>query len=190
MIVGVVDEGLRVIAGMLQEHSAPLDHLERKIGGELQRDERGNLIPSPGFCTQQEVGKHVDSYQQGLNDALRKAPHVILLGEIRDAETMQVAIQAALTAQEEAAGAVLAAAELAAEEAAVRAQAANDSAAAAEAASADLSQGIESLNDAISAMLSARDERESADAERAAADALREVAAARAAEAVAAPDCR
>lgn len=93
------------------------------------------------------------------------------------------AIQAALTAQEEAAGAVLAAAELAAQEAADRAQAANDSAAAAVAATADLGQGIESLTAAIGAMLSARDEREGADAERAAAEALREVASARAAEA-------
>lgn len=74
------------------------DPIEYRYSRFLPRpDERGNLIPSPGFCTQQEVGKHVDSYQQGLNDALRKAPHVILLGEIRDAETMQVAIQAAQT---------------------------------------------------------------------------------------------
>jgi len=93
------------------------------------------------------------------------------------------AVQAALTAQEEAAGAVLAAAELAAQEAADRATAANDSAAAAQAAAADLGQGIQSLTEAIGAMLSARDERESANAERAAADALREVASARAAEA-------
>lgn len=122
----------------------------------------------------------------GIRDGLLVALDRLLEAEERLLATQPLrdeAIQAALTAQEEAAGAVLAAAELAAEEAAVRAQAANDSAAAAEAASADLSQGIESLNDAISAMLSARDERESADAERAAADALREVAAARAAEA-------
>ncbi|HRQ88351.1 MAG TPA: ATPase, T2SS/T4P/T4SS family [Bacteroidia bacterium] len=62
-----------------------------------QRDEMGNPVPSPGFCTQQEVGKHVASYQQGLKDALRKAPHVILIGEIRDRETMEIAIEAAQT---------------------------------------------------------------------------------------------
>ncbi len=60
-------------------------------------DEQGHPIPSPGFCTQQEVGKHVSSYKQGLKDALRKAPHVILIGEIRDRETMEIAIEAAQT---------------------------------------------------------------------------------------------
>lgn len=60
-------------------------------------DANGNPIPSPGFCTQQEVGKHVASYKQGLKDALRKAPHVILIGEIRDRETMEIAIEAAQT---------------------------------------------------------------------------------------------
>lgn len=62
-----------------------------------QPDEQGHQIPSPGFCTQQEVGKHVGSYKQGLKDALRKAPHVILIGEIRDRETMEIAIEAAQT---------------------------------------------------------------------------------------------
>ncbi len=54
-------------------------------------------IPSPGFVTQQEVGKHLATYKQGLKDALRKAPHVILIGEIRDMETMEIAIEAAQT---------------------------------------------------------------------------------------------
>lgn len=54
-------------------------------------------IPSPGFVTQQEVGKHVKTYRQGLKDALRKAPHLILIGEIRDRETMDTAIEAAQT---------------------------------------------------------------------------------------------
>lgn len=54
-------------------------------------------IAAPGFCTQQEVGKHVNSYKQGLKDALRKAPHMILIGEIRDRETMDTAIEAAQT---------------------------------------------------------------------------------------------
>ncbi len=62
-----------------------------------QPDENGQPVPSPGFCTQQEVGKHVCTYKQGLKDALRKAPHVILIGEIRDRETMEIAIEAAQT---------------------------------------------------------------------------------------------
>lgn len=61
------------------------------------RDANDRLVPAPGFCTQQEVGKHVATYKQGLKDALRKAPHVILIGEIRDRETMEIAIEAAQT---------------------------------------------------------------------------------------------
>lgn len=57
----------------------------------------GRRVPAPGFVTQQEVGKHVKSYRQGLKDALRKAPHMILIGEIRDRETMDTAIEAAQT---------------------------------------------------------------------------------------------
>ncbi len=51
----------------------------------------------PGLVTQQEVGKHVMSYHQGLKDVLRKAPHVILLGEVRDRATMDTVIEAAQT---------------------------------------------------------------------------------------------
>jgi twitching motility protein PilT len=54
-------------------------------------------IPSPGFVTQQEVGKHTLSYQHGLKEALRKTPNVILLGEIRDRYTMETCIEAAQT---------------------------------------------------------------------------------------------
>ena len=60
-------------------------------------DGEAELVPSPGFVTQQEIGKHVATYHQGLKDALRKAPHVVLLGEIRDRQTMEIAIEAAQT---------------------------------------------------------------------------------------------
>lgn len=54
-------------------------------------------VAAPGFVTQQEIGKHVKSYHQGLKDVLRKAPHVILIGEVRDRDTMDVCIEAAQT---------------------------------------------------------------------------------------------
>jgi len=57
----------------------------------------GHRIPSPGIITQQEVGRDVHSYRQGLKDVLRKAPHVILLGEIRDREAMDTCMEAAQT---------------------------------------------------------------------------------------------
>lgn len=53
--------------------------------------------PTSSFVTQQEVGIHVNSYKQGLKDSLRKHPHIILLGEIRDAETMEICLEAVQT---------------------------------------------------------------------------------------------
>jgi twitching motility protein PilT len=57
----------------------------------------GALQPSPALVTQQEVGHHVRSFEQGLNDALRKKPDVILVGEIRTAETLRIALEAVET---------------------------------------------------------------------------------------------
>jgi twitching motility protein PilT len=57
----------------------------------------GGLGPSPALVTQQEVGHHVRSFEQGLNDALRKKPDIILVGEIRTAETLSIALEAVET---------------------------------------------------------------------------------------------
>lgn len=57
----------------------------------------GHRIPSPSIVTQQEVGRDLHSYRQGLKDVLRKAPHIILLGEIRDREAMETCMEAAQT---------------------------------------------------------------------------------------------
>jgi pilus retraction protein PilT len=57
----------------------------------------GIKMPSPSLVTQQEVGDHVRSYAHGLKDALRKKPDIILVGEVRDAETMQTVFDAAQT---------------------------------------------------------------------------------------------
>jgi twitching motility protein PilT len=60
-------------------------------------EDSGGLRPSPALVTQQEVGHHVRSFEQGLNDALRKKPDVILVGEIRTAETLRIALEAVET---------------------------------------------------------------------------------------------
>lgn len=46
---------------------------------------------------QREVGTHVDSFASGLRAALRESPDVILLGEMRDRETVALALTAAET---------------------------------------------------------------------------------------------
>ena len=47
--------------------------------------------------TQREVGTDTTSYMSGLRAALRQAPDVILLGEMRDFETIRTAMTAAET---------------------------------------------------------------------------------------------
>jgi len=46
------------------------------------------------LITQREVGIKVDSFEQGLEDALREKPDIIMVGEIRSKRTMQTALEA------------------------------------------------------------------------------------------------
>ncbi len=47
--------------------------------------------------TQREVGVDTDSFSSGLRAALRQDPDVIMIGEMRDAETIDIALKAAET---------------------------------------------------------------------------------------------
>jgi len=49
------------------------------------------------IITQREIGMDTESYEIALKNALRQAPDVILIGEIRDTETMEAAITFAET---------------------------------------------------------------------------------------------
>ena len=49
------------------------------------------------IITQREVGVDTDSWDAALKNTLRQAPDVILIGEIRDRETMEHAIAFAET---------------------------------------------------------------------------------------------
>lgn len=50
-----------------------------------------------GVINQREMGRDFDSFASGLRAALRQAPKVILVGEIRDRETVGIALEAAET---------------------------------------------------------------------------------------------
>jgi twitching motility protein PilT len=54
----------------------------------LHRDLQGSI-------TQREIGVDTESYAMGLRAALRQDPDVVLLGELRDAETIDTAMKAA-----------------------------------------------------------------------------------------------
>ncbi|HLA76468.1 MAG TPA: PilT/PilU family type 4a pilus ATPase [Vicinamibacteria bacterium] len=53
--------------------------------------------PVKSAITQREVGRHTESFAAGLRSALREAPDVLVIGEMRDQETVQLALSAAET---------------------------------------------------------------------------------------------
>jgi len=53
--------------------------------------------PIRSLVTQREVGSDVASFSDGLRSALRESPDVLMVGELRDAETVSLALQAAET---------------------------------------------------------------------------------------------
>ena len=56
------------------------------------------IYPNSGcFIDQREVGLHTISFAQALKSSLRENPDVILVGEMRDLETIELAIKAAET---------------------------------------------------------------------------------------------
>lgn len=53
-------------------------------------------MPS-SVVAQSEIPKHLPTFADGVRNALRRKPHVILVGEARDTETIAAVIEAALT---------------------------------------------------------------------------------------------
>jgi twitching motility protein PilT len=53
--------------------------------------------PIKGVITQRQVGRHAESFAGALRSALRESPDVLIVGEMRDLETIGLAIHAAET---------------------------------------------------------------------------------------------
>lgn len=53
--------------------------------------------PQKSLIHQREVGTHVDSFASGLRAALRESPDILLVGEMRDKETVSLVLTAAET---------------------------------------------------------------------------------------------
>ncbi len=49
------------------------------------------------LVTQRQVGEHTKSFKSGLRAALREDPDIVLIGEMRDLETVEIAIETAET---------------------------------------------------------------------------------------------
>lgn len=55
------------------------------------------LTPRQSLIRQREVGRDTPSFEQGLYDAMREDPDVLMVGELRDPETMRLTLNAAET---------------------------------------------------------------------------------------------
>lgn len=56
------------------------------------------VVPSQqGLIAQREYGRHFMSFAEGVKEALRQDPDIILIGELRDRDTMEAALTAAET---------------------------------------------------------------------------------------------
>jgi twitching motility protein PilT len=53
--------------------------------------------PRRAFVRQREVGRDTPSFEQGLRDAMREDPDVLMVGEMRDPQTMRLTLGAAET---------------------------------------------------------------------------------------------
>jgi defect-in-organelle-trafficking protein DotB len=56
-----------------------------------------DIIMPSSIVAQSEIPKHLPSFAEGVRNALRRKPHLILVGEARDPETISAVIEAALT---------------------------------------------------------------------------------------------
>lgn len=83
-LAALVQHALRVRPRVLVTLEDPIEYVIRPKG-------------SSGLVRQREVGTHVRDFATGLRDALREDPDVLLIGEMRDPETISLALTAAET---------------------------------------------------------------------------------------------
>jgi twitching motility protein PilT len=80
--------------------AAMLDHVNRSRDDNIITIEDPiEFVHQPRRCTvhQREVGVHTDSFKSALRAALREDPDVVLIGEMRDLETVSIALETAET---------------------------------------------------------------------------------------------
>lgn len=87
-------------AGKSTTLAAMIDHINRTVHGHIVTIEDPIEFTHRSqrcLVNQREVGAHTHSFANALRAALREDPDVILVGEMRDLETIQLAITAAET---------------------------------------------------------------------------------------------
>jgi twitching motility protein PilT len=81
------------LAALVQE----INEKERRHIVTLESPIEYALAPGQAFIRQREVGRDTPSFEQGLYDAMREDPDVLMVGELRDPETMRLTLNAAET---------------------------------------------------------------------------------------------
>jgi twitching motility protein PilT len=89
-------------SGKTTTQASIVDTLISSVGGvhivTIEEPTEYRFAQRPGsIVTQREVPTNVPSFQEGLRQALRQDPDVIVVGEMRDLETTRTAISAAET---------------------------------------------------------------------------------------------
>ena len=80
--------------------AAMVDHINRTRAEHIITIEDPiEFVHPPKKClvNQREVGRHTDSFKRALRAALREDPDIVLVGEMRDLETVEIAIETAET---------------------------------------------------------------------------------------------
>ncbi len=80
--------------------AAMVDHINKNRADHIITIEDPiEFVHSDKKCliNQREVGRHTDSFKRALRAALREDPDIILVGEMRDLETIEIAIETAET---------------------------------------------------------------------------------------------
>ncbi|WP_447863884.1 type IV pilus twitching motility protein PilT [Kluyvera sichuanensis] len=80
--------------------AAMVDHLNHQLAGHIVTlEDPVEFVHESASCLihQREVGAHTASFSAALRAALRQDPDVILLGELRDSDTIRLALTAAET---------------------------------------------------------------------------------------------
>jgi twitching motility protein PilT len=94
LVTGPVNSGKSTTLAAMLRHLN--DHHPRKI---VTIEDPIEYVHASNQClfTQREVGLHTQEFKDALRASLRQDPDVILIGEMRDRETVDTAIRAALT---------------------------------------------------------------------------------------------
>lgn len=87
-----------LLAGIIREIASQKDANRKIVTYEAPIEFVYDKIEKPSsIISQTEIPKHLPSFADGVRNALRRKPGLILVGEARDAETIAAVIDAALT---------------------------------------------------------------------------------------------